>query len=480
MGFFGDVGGFLGDVFTGRWTGGQTNVVQDVQQDPWVLAAPAAAIAAPFLAPAAAGAAGLGDLFGAGAAAAAPAAADVGGATSFAAAPELADVAPAATSIASDVTAPTSLMTPNAFVDQGFNTMFAEGPATGGGTGVEGVSAFTPTASAGDPGLTAINSAYGPSGGSGLLGISQADVAGAPTAPLPSPATANTAGAGGGGGVSGAWNTLTSPSSWTLPGVAQGAGIAATGGLLLSNLMKGNPPTAGATNAGNISGAVSQQVPGMVAQWQPAVGTANQILQQTPGLMAPIADVAKKAADLSSGLTTEAAQLRSYLEQSTLPVPQQAAIDQAIKNAKAKLTADYQARGMPTAPGSNTAYDQDIAALDRQGLIFANQLQTQLFQSGTALLQQGLSAAGMAGGLFQNIATGTNAAAGTAANIFGNVAGQGISAAQGAAGTDISLANLEQQQINQMNQAIANFATALGGGPKSVQLNLGGSTTKTS
>src|SRR5215475_3479122 len=341
MSFFGDVGTFLGDVFTGRWTGGETNVVQDIQQDPWVLAAPAAAIAAPFAGPAlAAGAEGLGGLFGAA---------------------TVAEAAPAAMGFV-----------PEAGLESALSSELAAGLPGTATSGISGVSTMGPataevlgeTTIPSTATLTAGDATALPMGGAGGT---------APSAlgdlPIPSVGNMNMGGlptpASSGGGVPGFLDTLTSPSQWTLGGVAQTVGAGAAGSMLLGNLIKGSSMGPNQTQMSNIAGFTEAQI-------------------------API--------------TAEAQQLQSYLLTSTLPPSMQAGIQQVIQNQKAKITQAYANRGAPTAAGTNSSLDADLAAVDRQGLIMAGQMQATLFEQGTKLMQTALNEAGLSSELYKSLA----------------------------------------------------------------------------
>jgi hypothetical protein len=160
-------------------------------------------------------------------------------------------------------------------------------------------------------------------------------------------------------------DTLTSPSKWTLPGVAQGVGAGVAGVGLAANLAKKNATSANQQNVANVAGAAQQQ------------------FQQ---------------------LTAESSQLRSYLENGSLPPALQAQVDQQVKAYKATLIANAAKNGASTDPTQNTALAQDLAAADRNGLILAGNLETQLFQQGQAMLSSGLGALGLSGQLYTTLA----------------------------------------------------------------------------
>jgi hypothetical protein len=334
MSFFGDLGQFTSDLFTGRWTGGQTNVVQDVQQDPWVLAAPAAAVAAPFVAPEIAAAIPAVD-------AAAPAV-------------DLAAVTP---SIDASAAIPDFALS-----SQEVDAFGSPLPTTAGGSSISGGSAAL-------------------SGGAPPLNL------GGATPP---------AGTGAPPGGSGWWNTLTSPSQWTLPGVAQAAGVTAGLGGLGLNLMKGNPAPGPQNQMTNVGGAA-------MSQFQ--LNAANAQTLEQP---------------LLTG---------------TLPPSAQAGIQQWVNATKAKIVSGYGARGQPTAPGTNSALDQDLANVDQQALAMQLNYEQTFFAAGQQLQQTA----------YNNLALDES--------------------------TQAALANLNLSSTANLNQSIATLASAMVGGKGGFSLN---------
>ena len=212
------------------------------------------------------------------------------------------------------------------------------------------------------------------------------------------PADASTGSLGAGGGSGGNWlDTLTSPSQWTLGGVGKGVGVAAAAGGLGLNLLKGNSTSA----------------------------AQNQISNDASFLQ-------KQAAPLLA----ESNQLRSYLENGNLPPAIQAQVDQANKAAKATIIANAAKSGGSTDPTQNTQLAQDLAAADRNALIAAGTLETNLFTAGQQLLSTGLNTAQLSAQLYT------------------------------------TLANMDRQDTQDLTKAIALFAGSLGGG--GVNLNIGG------
>jgi hypothetical protein len=149
-----------------------------------------------------------------------------------------------------------------------------------------------------------------------------------------------TAGAGGGSNF---LSTLTDPSQWTLGGVAKGAGIAASGGLLGYDFLKRN------TTDPNQS-ALQQQAGNLNAQGQ---------------------------------------QLQSYLQTGTLPPALQAQLNQATTAEKARIISGYASRGQPTDPNQNSALAQELNNVDTNAVAAMAQAQIQMLNTG--LQETGLS-----------------------------------------------------------------------------------------
>jgi hypothetical protein len=323
MSFFGDLGTSLSDLFSGRWTGGETNLAHD-NLTPLATLGGAAALGG-LAAPA------LGGLFAGGEAAA--------GAAGTGIAEGAAGLAPEATSGVS-----------------AFSPIAGDFEALGFGS--ELPSEITGGASAGSSGgnLGQILAPYSANPDMVTGALSAPDAIGG-TGPM---APGATPGAGGS-----FLDTLTSPSQWTLPGVAKGAGVAVAGGGLLANLMKGNSPSANQDKLTNMAAFDTKQ---------------------------------------AQALTAEGKQLREYLENGSLPPAQQAAVDQAVKAEKARLISNAAKNGQSTDPTQNTALSQDLAAADRNGLIAAGQLEQQLFAAGQNLLQSSLTASGLSSQIYQVLA----------------------------------------------------------------------------
>ena len=267
---------------------------------------------------------------------------------------------------------------------------------------------FAGDATTAGTGLDAINTAIGAGGDTGLgtnvLSLAAPDA----TATLPSAATAASDVGGfdlstiGPGDASAPPLSLSPPtaSGGFLQSLETGAvksltnnplGIAVAGGALGYDVLRGNPNTA----------------------------AENQLSSQASTLTAQ-----------GGQLSAIGTQLTQYLQNGTLPPGQQAAVTQAIQARKAQIIANAAANGQNTNPAQNSALAQDLANADMQGLAMAGQLETQLAQTGTTLINSGLNATGLSSEIYQ------------------------------------ALVKIDQTNNNQLMQAIASMAAALGGGTK--------------
>mgnify|MGYP001584478084 CR=1 FL=1 len=146
-------------------------------------------------------------------------------------------------------------------------------------------------------------------------------------------------------------DTLASPSQWTLPGVAKGAGVLAAGAGLGMNLLRGNQ-----------------------------VDPYQQKLQ-----------------DSANQLGAQGQVLESYLRTGKLPPALQAQLDQWETSKRAQIIAGAAARGQPTDPLMNSALAQDLSNLKLQGL-------AQMAETQVNLLNAGLKETGMSMDAYKTIA----------------------------------------------------------------------------
>ena len=120
-------------------------------------------------------------------------------------------------------------------------------------------------------------------------------------------------------------------------------GIAAAGGLLGYDLLKGNP-----------------------------TDPNQKVLQQEAGQ-----------------LSAQGQQLQSYLTSGTLPPALKAQLDQATKAEKARIVAGYGSRGQSTDPNQNSALAQELNAVDTNAVAAMASAQIQMLNTG--LQETGLS-----------------------------------------------------------------------------------------
>ncbi len=120
-------------------------------------------------------------------------------------------------------------------------------------------------------------------------------------------------------------------------------------------------------------------------------------------------------------------QLASYLQKGTLPPGLQGSVDQATASAKANAVANAAAQGLPTDPTQNTALAMRLAQIDQQGPIVAAQIAQQLLSSGASF-------SGLSNQLY------------------------------------MQLAQIDQQQTQNIGKAIANMAAALNTGGTKIQI----------
>lgn len=124
-------------------------------------------------------------------------------------------------------------------------------------------------------------------------------------------------------------------------------------------------------------------------------------------------------------------QLQQYLQNGTLPPGMQQQVDNAKAAARAQIVSGYASRGQNANPAQNSALAQELAAVDTNALELQGKIATNL-------LTAGINETNMSANLFQ------------------------------------ALIQMDATQAKQMGSAISNFASALAGGPKTIQI--GGAT----
>lgn len=165
---------------------------------------------------------------------------------------------------------------------------------------------------------------------------------------------------------------------------------------------------------------------------------AQQLGSEGTALIQPNATAAKAVAGQA---TNQAATLENYLNTGSLPPAVQAALDQATNNAIEDAKGAAAAKGMSADPNENTELASTIAQIRQNGIIQGGTLAASLYSQGVGLDQ-----------LASQIYTGL-VGAGTSA------AGAGVSAQESVVGTNTQL-------NTNLNNSIANLASALGGGSR--------------
>lgn len=201
----------------------------------------------------------------------------------------------------------------------------------------------------------------------------------------------------------------------------------------------------GVTEAG---GGSATQVSGGLAKepslWSQLTGGAmNQITRNPLGIGAAgigLASTAmrgssmgpnqEKLSGLAAQLGSQGQALQQYLANGTLPPALQAKLDQATAAAKAKIVANHARNGMNTDPAQNSALAQELSAVDTNAVAAMAEAQLKMMQTG--LNETGLSAQ-----LYE------------------------------------MLTRMDREDNRDLMNSIANFASALGGGSKGVNINLG-------
>lgn len=196
----------------------------------------------------------------------------------------------------------------------------------------------------------------------------------------------------------------------------------------------GDTTTGGATGSGSgflsnlTSGAVKSLTSNPLGIAAAAGGLGLQLIkgqQITANQKALESEAAQTAAQGSV--------LQQYLQTGTLPPALQAQVNQATAAAKARIVANYAAQGMDTDPTRNSALAQELNNIDIQAVASAGQIETQL-------LQTGINETGLSSQMYQ------------------------------------ALVGIDTANNNQLMQAIASFAAALGGGKTTI--NFGNTATK--
>lgn len=143
------------------------------------------------------------------------------------------------------------------------------------------------------------------------------------------------------GGEPGIWDKIVSGATKSV--TSNPLGIAAAGGGLAMNMMRGNPDS----------------------------------------------PEAKKLREQAAQLGSQGQALQQYLANGTLPPAMQAQLDNATKAAKARIISNHARNGMPTDPSQNSALAQELNAADMNAVAAMGQAQIDMMKTG--LSETGLS-----------------------------------------------------------------------------------------
>jgi len=134
-----------------------------------------------------------------------------------------------------------------------------------------------------------------------------------------------------------------------------------------------------------------------------------------------ISEEQQKLKNQASQLGAQGQQLMSYLSSGTLPPALKAQLDQATAAAKARIVSNHAKSGMPTDPSQNSALAQELNAVDMNAV-------SAMADAQIKMMQTGLSETGLSTQLYE------------------------------------MLVKMDSAQNHELLNAIASFASALGGG----------------
>lgn len=248
---------------------------------------------------------------------------------------------------------------------------------------------------------------------SGSIAPSQsiANTAGIPGLDSGTPAVAPSAipatgGAGGAAGIAGPGGLAPVDATSALP-----SGVPGTAG---SNLAGPIAPTGGAGVAatgsstgisdllGKVGNSFTNNIPGIALG---AAGLGYNILEGQKLTKNQAADttIANTAAQNSQQMVQSGEALQQYLTNGTLPPAYQQQVDQAIADAKTNAISNAAAQGQSTDPTQNTALAASLAKIEASKAGMQTSVASQLFSSGTSLVNSGAAAAGLSGQLFTSL-----------------------------------------------------------------------------
>lgn len=298
--------------------------------------------------------------------------------------------------------------------------------------GEAGTSALGGALSVGDASAGGIESVLG---GAGIVAPPDVTTIAPPTVTpelISQPASLGGASAVGGPPTGGAFDVasgLTTSGAPGAPGAVAPAGGVGAGSDLTSKAVGGAgsaAPSGGKSFLDTLTdSATKNALPAAIA----AGGLGYNILQgnKKPPAADAMAGTAAPAKQLGGELAGQGKSLTQYLEAGTLPANMQTSLDEAVKSAKTKAVSNAAAQGLPTDPTKNTALQQALQKIDQDAITTKAQLGQQLLQSGQSLIDTGLKSAGMSTDIYNK------------------------------------LVGIDQAEQKQIQDAIANFAKAVGG-----------------
>ena len=296
--------------------------------------------------------------------------------------------------------------TADAAASQAASSGLASGTgAPGGGPGILGADVPPPQPTA----FGGVTSANLPSGVSNANAIAPADAntAGIPGLSSGTPGTAPSAVPGGGAaGIAGPAGAAPVDAT-SAAGKPVATGYTSVGGAPLGGGT--SVPAAGASSsisdllgkAG--SGVMNSLTANPLGTALGAAGLGYNIYagQKNTANTASLTADAKTATANSNQMVQSGEALQQYLTNGTLPPAYQTQVDQAIADAKTSAISNAAQQGQNTDPTQNTALAATLAKIDASKAGMQTQVASQLFSSGTSLVNSGAQAAGLSGQLFQ-------------------------------------------------------------------------------
>lgn len=170
---------------------------------------------------------------------------------------------------------------------------------------------------------------------------------------------------------------------------------------------------------------------------------------------------AAELSPLTQDLQNRGAGLTKYVGTGTLPPEMQTQVDQAARDAKTARMSFYASRGMPTDPALNTALRSDLEGIDRQAVIMASTMASDLAKTGTSIADTGIRSNQLAGGFEKS-----------AGDIGTSMVNSGLQASGLQSQAYAQLAQIDAAQTARTQAAIEAMAKSLSGGPQVTNLRL--------